>query len=208
VPDDYDGDGKIDRLFLMDGEYHLFLSRGQILHLGSSVKGYGREYAERADVTGDGVNELLFIKISPAADGPVYCMISILKKTDVGIELLPFIDEMGQASYLDVQFSIPILLERTDETHLKITQPTCEKSVICEVSPDDLERWGFIDGFSGPIIGSAEGEKVNVKTDEAAGKDILVVKGTVWIDLAFVKDVCWEMEYVDGVWKVIDFYLP
>ena len=102
------------------------------------------------------------------------------------------------------QIKIPTVRQKTDDTHMLVTQPECGVAVEMKVFVDQFDHWGFSKGEMGPITVDVYSETIQINADPETGKAILTVTGNVG-DKWVINPVVWEMIYENGAWKVISF---
>jgi len=205
---DLDGDGVEDRIFwhkIQDyyGIEYLLLSDGTMMELGEIVGGGNKHEAFSLDVEGDGVAEIAIARTTMST-GHDFLSIELLKKTETGWQATPFVYADGREEIGFETVRIPLVLKKTDDTHLLITQPECGVTVEQKIIADEFDHWGFRKGEYGPIDSAVSSSDIRIIIDPASGKPILQLVGNVgdkWVS----NFVIWEMIYEDGAWKVISF---
>jgi len=205
---DFDGDGIIDRKFLAtnpDNAYgieYLILSTGHIIEVGNYWPGEKYE-AQPLDIEGDGVNEIAIFKYVASTGGDVTC-IQLMKKTGEAWTEMPFVYSSGKVMEEIDQIKIPTVRQKTDDTHMLVTQPECGVTVEMNVFVGEFDHWGFGKGEMGPITVDIYSGTIKISTDPETGKAILTVTGNVG-DKWVTYPVVWEMIYENEVWKIMNF---
>ena len=205
---DYDGDGLNDRLFQRYNEgkntheVYLFFGSGEMLRLDSNV--YTMMYgADAVDLTGDGINELLFTHHIIAADDNGTTFFSIFTKTNGSWERMKlpgegWTYEYGFASSYRETFRLDVV----DDQTIKVSHPDCGSSADLTVSKYvmDLEVRGMQGAQSDDSVISAK--EISVELNSGLGYDVLRLYGRIgdrWESTGF----SWLLGYVDGDWKVL-----
>ena len=98
---------------------------------------------------------------------------------------------------------IPVIIEKTSDLRLKVTQVEFGKSVVFEVDEEMFEQLRLDGDQYGPYETNMYSVRIEWDTDSVSGKTILRMNGLV---AGRNLPVTWEMMYEDGVWKVTDFY--
>lgn len=208
---DYDGDGTLDRIYGNhntgeDGVY-LFSGSGEILLLGKPYWGFSGSTCS-ADLTGDGVNELIYISWVSGTGGESYCAAAWERidgqwnKMDITPSIVSGTDSVGNLNTLTLSLQI----EKTGENRIRLTQPDVGKSFEHEVTPGYMpDLWQETREDNQPYVTEIWSDLISVVNDQNTGKSYLLVTGAYgnkWYGVP----CSWLLGYESGEWKILDFW--
>lgn len=203
--EDCDGDGLPDRGFRYPKnedyvEYYWVLGSGEIVHvIGGESSMSETIYADAYDLTGDGIKEIVCSKLRQA-DGNY---LRIFEWTEGGLQVVPFCYASGEQEDSGEMYKIHVnvLLEKVDDTHVKVSEEECGKTIEMTVAPE------FVKSHANDTPTDLRIVSEYVYFKESDSGYVLVARGYIggrnWVHKA---EIVWEMIYEDGVWKVIDIY--
>ncbi|MBE6111835.1 MAG: M56 family metallopeptidase [Peptococcaceae bacterium] len=140
--DDYDGDGKTDRVYRSAAQeegyyqYQIEFASGEVLKLEKPVSNIGYPRIDGADVTGDGQNEIIFQVGYPASTNPLAFGELVVYEQQKGNYLpmqLPFED--GEEPYQNL---LPVTYSKADGQAVKVSVPGTDFTQVVPIENDDL----------------------------------------------------------------------
>lgn len=211
---DYESDGLVDRIYVHQDDYksevYLFSGNGSTFLLGKP-NWYTLGETVSADLTGDGINELIYISGTPGTGGDTF-YIAIWELVDNQwrqMDIAPAIRAMADEARYAKILTLTVRVEKLDETHIKITQPDMNRLMTFEVSETGMDNQWFWDDeepHETEIWSSGDYAAIKVVEDAESGKAYLQVTGSYgdkWVQ----QIVHWSLEYGDGRWNIVDFSL-
>ena len=200
---DYDGDGLGDRLFyehVTNSELHVHFGNGERLSLGKPLSPIYWGSVRSFDITGDGVNELIYDNISMGADNTSYFYgIWQLEQGEwKRITIDPTDDSEEQ--WLSGRFvDIPIQVERVNDTQIMIVQPNSGQTDVLEIGKVAMEDiWSA--EMHQMIYTKIRWDEIRPKEDEQTGKFSFGVSLRVGNG-----DLTGKLLYLNGQWVVVDW---
>ena len=212
---DYDGDGTLDRIYgdfsPAEESIYLFSGNGELLLLGKPYWGFlGSTYS--ADMTGDGVNELIYL-MNVMGTGGDTCAAAVWERVDgqwIRMDLTYSVDGgMDGAGNLHV-LTLPLQAEKTGERSIRLIQPDVGKAFEHEIAESGSmsDLWMWDDNDKSPLFelwSSGNNAGISVVSDRSTGKSNFLVAGAFgnkWYSVP-----CnWLLGYEDGEWRILDFW--
>ncbi len=187
---DYDGDGTTDRIYVHEGHAYLFFGSRKTLYLGDVTVCYEME-ARGRDLTGDGVNEVLFVGRQDSADSGAYAYLVIF--------------EMSEGTWKALEYPGLSLISWQDEDRILFFQP--DTGFCAEADLELLVK----EGDFGSVTVSSVPQETVLKT---GGIQISEKNGVISIYMSssfgnrwYSTLVYWCVTY-DGEWRISDLFMP
>lgn len=216
---DYDGDGLMDRIYKEDnkdtGESSFYVHFGNSNKLLLTDRQYGFLYSTyAADLTGDGVNEIIFEQFSTStkSDNLYYSIASYKDGTYEIIDIPYFHADPGSEKYGPMLY-LPLIMSKPETDKVSIYQPdsgyrgyiTTEATITADgVVEDEMEHL-FPDEQMENRLGYYQVNNMDlIETGENGRKAFLLRSylGDKWCS----KSVDWKLEYISGEWKITGVY--
>lgn len=215
---DYDGDGLLDRIYkeinpdTLECSFYVHFGNGKKLLLADHAYGFFYK-TMAADLTGDGMNEIIFEQLTTSTKSDIY-FYSIASYNDGEYKLMDipyFLSEYE--SEADGKLYLPLSMNKVEADKVSIYQPDSGyRSFITTVKHtyDD----GMIDDEMEHLYNWLEdGDKIfyypandmELVDTEQNGKKAFLLRsylGDKWC----AKSVDWKLEYVSGEWKITGVY--
>ena len=140
--DDYDGDGKTDRVYRSavqeEGyyQYQIEFASGEVLKLEKPVSNIGYPRIDGADVTGDGQNEIIFQVGYPTSTNPLAFGELVVYEQQKGNYLpmqLPFED--GEEPYQNL---LTVIYSKADGQAVKVSVPGTDFAQVVPIEDENL----------------------------------------------------------------------
>ncbi|HKM00098.1 MAG TPA: SH3 domain-containing protein [Mobilitalea sp.] len=214
---DYDGDGLLDRIYKVydsnnGHSFYMYFGNGEKLLLSN------RDWCisfktEAADLTGDGVNEIIFIQGSPST-GPDNLYVYIYTSNENGKYeqvKMPYYENSYHEEF-DGRLYLPLLMEKVNDAKLRIYQPDCGYQGYISTRRDSYDDGSTYDEMEHLYFDESEGEVIDycassmslIETEDTGRKALLMLSylGDKWC----IKSVVWKLEYLEGEWKITNVY--
>lgn len=205
---DYDGDGLTDRIYqhhtFAGNRIYLFTGKGEVILLNDEYYNtFCRASMRKVDLDADGQPELLYLtKVMGTGGDSEY--LALWERSENGWQRrkLPEMLLADGNRNEGNQLLLPIYVEKTDEAHLKITQPDTGITEIIEVPEEEWEHLLYSEERG--ISSQVDSDQILVITDQETGKDYLRIAGHLggkWV----YRSVVWDLAMEDGEWKIRNF---
>ncbi len=216
---DYDGDGLLDRVYKKydsnsnTSSFHLHFGKGTNLLL--SDRELGMFYrTEAADLTGDGVKEIMFEQSSMSTKSTnLYLTIYTLKSDGYETMDVPFYSDHMNGEF-DHMLYLPLIMKKIDDTTVSIYQPDCNYHGIITAQNYAYDNGDKFDEMEHLYFSEIEGVEVLYQgstmelmdTEDGERKAILLQAylGDKWC----IKSVFWTLEYLQGEWRITKLSQP
>ena len=214
---DYDGDGLLDRIYKVydsnnGHSFYMYFGNGEKLLL--SDRDWCMSFkTEATDLTGDGVNEIIFIQASPSTGADnLYVYIYTLNEDGIYKQVkMPYYENSYHEEF-DGRLYLPLLKEKVNDTKLRIYQPDCGYQGYITTRRDSYDDGSTYDDMEHLYFEESEGEvddyyasSMSLTETEETGRKALLLRsylGDKWC----IKSVVWKLEYLEGEWKITNVY--
>lgn len=185
---DCDGDGTTDRVYIYSEAAYLFFGNGEMLYLGDVSANYAIE-VKYADMTGNGVNEIIFLRYLHPADSGDQVFLDIFEKNGTLWESMEY-------PWMELSCEL-------EGDKIIYTQP--QTGFRAETDSDVLVNGDEL--FSVDLSNVTEaGSADSVRIAEKNGKICLYIAASVgnrW----YYTEIYWCLTY-DGEWKITNIFMP
>ncbi len=216
---DYDEDGLLDRVFKKydsntnTSSFYLHFGNGTNLLLSDREMGYFFQ-TEAADLTGDGVKEIMFEQFSMSTKcSNLYLTIYTFKSGGYEKMDIPFYSDPVNGEQDDMLY-LPLVMKKIDDTSVSIYQPDCNYHGIIKTQSHAYDSGEIADEMEHLYFPETEGVEVLyqgstmelIDTEDAEKNAILLHSylGDKWC----IKSVFWTLEYLQGEWRITNLSQP
>jgi hypothetical protein len=215
---DYDGDGLLDRVYKevniynQDSSFYVYFGNGKKLLLADHA--YGFLYKTiAADLTGDGMNEIIFEQYSSSTKS-ANLYYSIFTFTDGNYERMdiPYFRENYDTKEEDGMLFLPLVMNKVDSAKVSIYQPdsgyqgyiTTVTRTWGDGESDDEMVHLYCEELEGQVTDCQASEMQLIDTEQSGKKAFLLRSylGDKWCS----KSIDWKLEYVSGEWRITGVY--
>lgn len=214
---DYDGDGLLDRVYKKFDKVtgnscvYLYFGNGTKLLLSDQIWGINYK-TETADLTGDGVKEILFEQFSTSTKCPnLYLAVFTWQDGSFKRMDIPYYDEATPYSEVDSMVLLPLIMKKRDQSSVGIYQPdsgyrgviTTQVYHLVGETYNEMEHL-YHSETDGRLISYQASDMSLVDTEEDGKKafQFRCYLGDKWC----AKSVVWKLEYLNGKWKINGVY--
>lgn len=215
---DYDGDGLSDRIykeFDTDKQTSSFY-----LHFGNDTKLLLSDYSwgifyktETADLTGDGVEEILFFQESMSTKAVnLYLSIYALKDGKYEAMDVPYYRKDELRDEVDGRLHLPLIMSKVDAARVSIYQPDADYQGYITTQSFTYENGDTLYEMDTLYHQEIEGEVVDYPANDMNivdagenGRKALMLRsylGDKWCS----KSVLWKLEFLNDEWKITNIY--
>jgi hypothetical protein len=215
---DYDGDGLLDRVYKQydsdtgNNIFYLRFGNGSELLLSDVTWGIFFK-TETAELTGDGVNEILFEQFSTSTKcANLYVTVFTLRDGSYEPMDIPYYGEPTTINEVDRMLYIPIIVTKINPEMVSISQPdsgyqgfitTRTYTYSSGETDNEMDHLSFPD--SDGIVERIQASEMRLVDTGDNGRKAFLLRsylGDKWC----AKSVDWKLEYLEGKWKITDIY--
>jgi len=208
---DFDGDGQLDRVYKQYDEedgtsLYVHFYNGKELLLTSSAWGVWF-HTTSCDVTGDGVNEIVFCQESMSTGG-LYMTLSIFQQIkDEWVQMeIPFChsDDAEKNLTDGMELYLPLMLTKADDHQIILNQPdtgfetTIYPDYDEETGWDEMEHFNISDEPALEDYRASEYSIVDIAGSNQKAIQMVSYLGDKWV----VAPVFWTIVYQDYSWTI------
>lgn len=215
---DYDGDGLVDRIYKQydsisgNSTFYLRFSNGSELILADTNLGIGYK-TEVADITGDGVNEILFEQFSISTKCQnLHITVFTLRNGSYEPMDIPYYGDASVADEVGWMLYLPITVTKINPGMVSIYQPDSgyQGFITTQIytyengeTYDEMDHLSFPD--SDGIIQNIQISEMRLIDTGDPGRKALLLRsylGDKWCG----KSVDWKLEYLEAKWQITELY--